>query len=172
MGAYQLAEITVGLIESAVRQNIATTLATLRVDRNNPIVTTEPPREYFQYESAHVYRAPAIFTIIKNMDIRDSVKNANYINSLCEVIVACVVEDRLERLVTVKAWRYQAALMPILHQVTLTNSDHTVKLFSRVQNCEFSGIINLKNENAPDAVFRKEVSLRLQVEHAENLEGI
>lgn len=172
MGAYQLAETTVDLIESAIRQNIATTLATLRVERNNPVVTTEPPREYFQYESANVYRAPAIFTIIKNQDIRDSVKNANYINSMCEVIVACVVEDRLERLVTKKAWRYQAALMPILHQVTLTNVDHSVRLFSRVQNCEFSGIINLKNENAPDAVFRKEVSLRLQVEHVENLEGI
>jgi hypothetical protein len=172
MGAYKLAEITVDLIETAIRQNIATTLANVRTERADPTVSTEPPREYFQYETAQVYRAPAVFTIIRNQDIRDSVKNANHINSLCEVIVAVVVEDRLERLVTKKAWRYQSALMPILHQVTLTTADLSVRLFSRVQNCEFSGIINLKNENRPDAVFRKEVSLRLQVEHIENLQGI
>lgn len=172
MGAYWLAEATVDLIESSIRQNIATTLADVRTQRNDPIVTTEIPREYFQYETAHVYRAPAVFTIIKNQDFRNEVMGANHINAMDEVIVAVVVEDRLEKNIVKKAWRYQSALFQILHEVALTNSDQSVKLFSRVQNCSFSGTINLKNEKAADAVFRKEVSLRLQVEHIENLQVI
>lgn len=170
MGAYKLAEITADLIESHIKANIAAALAALRTERDDPIVSTEPPREYFQYETAHVYRAPAIFTIIKNQDFRDGVMKGNHINAMTEVVVAVVVEDRLQRLLVKKAYRYQAALASLVHQVPLTNSDGSVKLFSRVQNCEFSGIINLKDPKANDAAFRKEVSLRLQVEHIENLE--
>lgn len=170
MGAYKLAEITADLIETAIRTQIAGALAQVRTERNDPTVSTEPPHEYFQYETAQVYRAPAIFTIIKNQDFRDGVMKGNHINAMTEVIVAVVVEDRTESRLIKKAYRYQAALAQIVHQVALTNSDQSVKLFSRVQNCEFSGIINLKDPKANSAVFRKEVSLRLQVEHIENLE--
>lgn len=170
MGAYWLAEATVDLIESSIKQNIATALANVRAQRNDPVVTTEPPREYFQYEFAHAYRAPAIFTIIKNQDLRNEIMGANHVNAMSEVIVAAVVEDRLEKTIVKKAWRYQAALFQILHEVSLTNTDQSVKIFSRVQNCQFSGTINLKDEKRPDSVFRKEVSLRLQVEHIENLQ--
>lgn len=174
MGAYKLAETAVNLIQEAIKANIATTLANVRTDRADGVVSTEPPREYFIYETAHVYRAPAVFTIIRSQDIRNSEKNANHINAMDEIIVAVVVEDRLERLLEIKAWRYQAALMPILHQVSLTNSDGSVKLFSRVQSCEFSGIINVKDKQSPNStnVFRKEMSLKLQVEHVENLQEI
>lgn len=170
MSAYLLAEIAVDLIQDHIRQNIATALANLRIERNDPIVSTEPPREYFIYETAHAYRAPAVFTIIQNMDIRDNQINSNHINAMDDILVAVVVEDRIESRVTRKAWRYQAALMTLVHQVTLTNTQGTLKLFSRVQSCEFSGLVNLKDPKKDDAVFRKEVSLRLQVEHVENLE--
>jgi hypothetical protein len=170
--AYWLAETTVSLIEDTIRANIAQTLADVRQERNDPIVTTYPPQEYFQYEKAHGYRAPAVFTIIKNFDMRDQTMGANHINAMCEVIVAVVVEDRIEARIVKKAWRYQAALAQILHQSSLTNSDGSVRLFTRVQNCQFSGVINIKDEKASDAVFRKEVSLRLQVEHIENLQPL
>lgn len=169
---YKLAEIIVDLIQSSIQQNIAACLAAVRTERDDPIVTTEPPNEYFIYETAKVFRAPAVFTIIKDQNIRDEVMQPNHINSLCDIVVAVVVEDRIERLVTIKAWRYQAALMPILHQVSLTNSDGSVRIFSRVQNCQFSGVINIKDENSTTNTFRKEVSLRLHVEHIENLQGI
>jgi hypothetical protein len=169
-GAYRLAETTADLIEETIKTNIAQALANVRAERNDPVVSTEVPREYFQYETAQVYRAPAIFTIIKDQTPRDSVVNANHINAMTNVVVAVVLEDRLQRLLVKKAYRYQAALTQLLHQVTLTNADRSVKLFSRVQNFQFSGLINLKNDKAPDAVFRKEVSLKLQVEHIENLE--
>lgn len=170
--AYYLAETVVNLIQATIKANIAQSLANVRNQRVDAIVTTEPPREYFIYEAAHVYRAPAVFTIIKDQNIRDSQMKPNHINSMCDVTVAVVVEDRLERLVTIKAWRYQAALMPILHQVSLTNSNGDVRLFSRVQNCQFSGVVDIKDEKAVSAVFRKEMSLRLQVEHIEQLQAV
>lgn len=170
MGAYRGIEVTIDLVEQAIKSNIANALAQVRSQRNDPIVSTEVPKEYFQYEMAHGYRAPCVFTIAKSFDLRNDVMKANHLNAMAEVMVAVVVEDRLQRLLVHKAFRYQAALMQILHEVSLTNSDGSVRLFSRVQNCEFSGIINLKDEKAADAVFRKEVSLRLQVEHIENLE--
>lgn len=170
--AYFLAETTVSLIEEAIKSNIAQALMDVRQERNDPIVTTYPPQEYFQYEKAQGYRTPCIFTIIKNQDFRNEIMKANHINAMCEVIVAVVVEDRIEPRLVKKAWRYQAALAQILHETSLTSSDGSVKLFSRVQNCEFSGVINLKDEKSPEAVFRKEVSLRLQVEHIENLQVI
>lgn len=169
-GAYRLAETTADLIEATIKTNIAQALANVRAERLDPVVTTEIPKEYFQYETAHVYRAPAVFIIIKDQIPRDSVMGANHINAMTDVVVAVVVEDRLQRLLVKKAYRYQAALAELLHQVTLTNSDGSVRLFSRVQNFQFSGLINLKDDKAPDAVFRKEVSLKLQVEHIENLE--
>lgn len=169
MGAYRLAEIAVNLIESQIRSNIAAALASLRVERSDPIVTTEPPREYFQYETAHVFRPPAVFTIMKGMDPRGS-KGPNTINALDDIVVAVVVEDRIQARVVKKAYRYQAALTQVLHQVSLTTSDNALRLFSRVQSWQFSGIVNLKDPKASDAVFRKEVSLRLEVDHIENLE--
>jgi hypothetical protein len=170
MGAYQLAEIAVGLIETQIKTHIVAALAAVRTERNDPIVSTDPPKEYFQFEMAHVYRAPAVFTIIQGMDIRDTQMKANHINAMSDIVVAVVVEDRVQSRLVKKAWRYQSALMACLHQVSLTSTDGAVKVFSRVQACEFSGIVNLKDERAADAVFRKEVSLKLQVEHIENLE--
>lgn len=170
--AYWLSETTVELIEKAIKDNIAEALANVRQERNDPIVTTNPPQEYFQYEKAQGYRAPAVFTIIKNQDFRDQTMQSNHINAMSEVIVAVVVEDRIESRIVKKAWRYQAALAQILHQTSLTNSDGSVRLFSRVQNCQFSGVINITNEKDAAAVFRKEVSLRLQVEHIESLKSL
>jgi len=169
LSAYQLAEGAVDLIEAKIKAEIAAALDAVRIDRADASVSTEPPREYFRYETAHVYRAPAVFTIIQGQDFRNEAMKANHLNAMDNIVVAVVVEDRLERLLVKKAWRYQAALAQILHEVSLTSSNGALRLFSRVQNCEFSATINLKDEKARDAVFRKEVSLRLQVEHIENL---
>jgi len=148
-----------------------TELANVRTFRNDSAVSLEAPQEYFRYETpqAPVYRAPAIFTIIKDQTIRDEELNPNYVNSMCDIYVACVVQDRIQNNLTTKAWRYQAALMKILHQTTILSGDGFVKLFIRVKNCGFSGIINIKDDRLSDVIFRKEVNLRLQVNHIENL---
>jgi len=170
MSAYQLAERAVELIQAYIKTNIATALADVRAERNDPIVTTYQPQEYFIYEEAHDYRTPAVFTIMQGQDIRDEQMGSNHLNAMDDIVVAVVVEDRIKDRVTKKAWRYQSALMACLHHTSLTTLAGDIRLFCRVQSCAFSGIINLKDEKANDAVFRKEVSLRLQVEHIENLQ--
>lgn len=170
--AYKMIETAVNLIQAEIKAKISAALAAQRAI-HDPDVTTEPPKEYFIYEGAQTYRPPAVFTIAKNTDIRDPQMNPNFIDAAHDILCAVVVEDRVERLVTIKSWRYQAALMQILHQTTLTNPDQSVKLVIRVQSCDYSEIVSQKSPGAPDAqVFRKEVSLRLHVEHYEALQGV
>lgn len=169
-GAYQLAELVVDLLQAQVQTYILTALQNVRAQRLDNTVTTEAPRSYFTYEEAEVYRAPAIFTIIQDTDVRPDVQKANHVNALSRVIVAAVVEDRTKELVVKKAWRYQAALMQLLHLVRLTTADRTLSLFSRVKTCSFSPVVRLKDPKASDAVFRQEMSLTLNVEHIENLQ--
>jgi len=170
MGAYFGAEIAVELIQTQIQNTISTNLSNVRISRSNPIVSTEPPVEYFIYPTANVYRPPAVFTIFEHQEIKNLKSDGNHINAVDSIVVACVVEDRLERLLTVKSWRYQAALMQCLHLVTLTNSGGGLRLFIKVDSCEFSGIINLKGKNAQEQIFRKEMALKLSVDHIENLE--
>ncbi len=169
MGSYYGAEIAVNLIQAQIQATIATNLANVRTSRNDPIVSTEPPREYFIYADANIYRPPAVFTLFESQMIKNTASDGNFINANDSIVVVCVVEDRLERLLTIKAWRYQAALMQSLHLVTLTNSDGGVRLFSKVNSCEFSAILPHKMKDETQ-VFRKEIGLRLSVDHIENLE--
>jgi len=170
--ALKLAESTVTLIESYIKTNIASALADVRTDRSDPQVTTEAPdhNSYFRFEMARAFRAPAIFTIIEDMNFNSpGGRTANHINATCRLIVAAVVEDRDKTRLTTKTWRYQAALMKLLEQTSLTSLDNKVKLFVRVSNASFSAVVStLRDEKAPEAVFRKEVALNLEVEHVEN----
>lgn len=170
MGAYYGPEIATRLIEAQIKATIAQNLANVRAARDNAVVTTEPPREYFIYHTSNVYRAPGIFTIFENQKITNTSSNGNHINAKDYLTVACVIEDRLEELLTIKAWRYQAALMQSLHQVILTNNDQSLKLFILVDECIFTDPVALTGQEGRDQIFRKEVGLRLVVDHIENLE--
>lgn len=170
MGAYYGPEVAVDLIQTHIQNTIPGALASVRTERNDPIVTTEIPREYFIFANANVYRPPAVFTIFETQTIKNTRSDGNFINAVDQIVVVVVVEDRLERLLTVKAWRYQVALMQCLHLVSLTNSDGGLRLFSKVESCEFSAIVNLKGKQGAEQIFRKEIGLRLSVDHIENLE--
>lgn len=170
MGAYLGPEIATQMIEAQIKATIEQNLANVRAARTVAIVTTEPPREYFIYPTSNVYRPPAIFTIFESQKIFNSQSDGNHINSQDNVTVACVIEDRLENLLTIKAWRYQAALMQSLHQVNLINSELSLKLFIRVDECIFTNPVSLTSRESKEQIFRKEVGLRLVVDHIENLE--
>ncbi len=170
MGAYFGAEIAVDLIQTHIQATISTALANVRAARSNAVVTTEAPKEYFIYPTANVYRPPAVFTIFEHQTIKNLNSDGNFINAVDQIVVACVVEDRLEKLLTIKSWRYQAALMQCLHEVNLTNSGGGLKLFCKVDSCEFSAIVNLTGKNGQEQLFRKEIGMRLSVDHIENLE--
>ena len=170
MGAYYGPEVAIELIQAQIQANIATSLANVRSARSDAIVTTEPPKEYFIYPTSKVYRPPAIFTIFEHQEIKNQESAGNFINASDSIIVSCVVEDRLERLLTIKSWRYQAALMQCLHLVHLTTSDGGLTLFSKVDSCEFTPMVNLVGKQGQEQAFRKEIGLRLIVDHIENLE--
>lgn len=167
--AYRMAEVAANLIEAQIKANIADALQNIRDLQTDGKVTTEPPRDYFQYEDAIGYRAPVVFTIVRGINVRNSEMAANHINALDDILVAVVVEDRVKSRVTTKAYRYQAALMQVLHLASLTSADSATKLFVRAKEFNFSGIADIKNENDQTNIFRKEVSLSLDVEHIENL---
>ncbi len=170
MGAYYGPEIAVEVIQTHIQATIAAALSNVRAERSDAVVTTEPPKEYFIYPTANVYRPPAIFTVFEHQIIKNKNSDGNFINATDLIVVACVVEDRLEKLLTIKSWRYQAALMQCLHEVSLTNSNGALRLFSKVDSCEFSPIVNLTGKNGQEQIFRKEIGLRLNVDHIENLE--
>jgi hypothetical protein len=169
MNSYKLTEIGVNLIEQHIKANIATALADVRTDRADARVTTEVPKSYFQFERARGYDSPAVFTIAEGFDFRHK-DGWNYIYGLHDIKVAVLVEDLDRYKLTVKAWRYQAALTKILTQAILQTPDESVKLVVKVLRNTFSGIFSeaADTENKM-SVFHKEVVCELEVEHYEQL---
>jgi len=169
MSTRWLSEQTVLLIQDAVRTNISQALVDVRTQRNDAKVQTDPPQSYFIYEGARGYRCPAIFTIIDSMEMLNADRGANHINARAHVIVAVLVEDRIQTNLTYKAWRYQSALHNVLHQTVLTSSDNRVKLVVKVDRIVFGPEFSESTDtNKPSGVFRKEVALHLEVEHYES----
>ena len=172
MSARWLSEQTVGLIQKAVKDGIGPALTAVRVQRGDAAVSTEPPpsQSYFNFEGAKGYRCPAIFTVIDSMDMMNTDRGPNFIAARARVIVSVVVEDRTLPLLTLKAWRYQAALHSVLHLTTLTSADNKVRLESRIERVLFGPeYSDATSKDVPQGVFRKEVALHLDVEHFEAL---
>jgi hypothetical protein len=171
MSARQLIEIGTYLIRDHIKANISTALADIRVDRADAKVSTEPPQSqsYFFYPKAKGYKTPAIFIIGDAIDFNQETYQANFVRGAARFNVTALVEDRMAELVTIKAWRYQAALHAILDQANLVDANSKLKIFVRVSNVELSPLYSdTVDENSPKAVFRKEAVLALTVEHCEN----
>ncbi len=172
--ARHLTETALTLITDLIKKEIGGALQKIRTIRPDNTVTTEiPPTEsYFNYPEAHGYRCPAIFVIDKpnvGMDFRQGEIGANHINALLNIDVSVKVEDRLKRLLVLKALRYQAALHQILDQTPLASSDGKVKLYSRVKRIVPSGLYTYtEDEKDTKAVFYFEYRLELEVDFFEN----
>lgn len=168
--ARQLSETGVQLIENYIKDNITAALAAVAAIRPGDVTTESPSSEsYFPYFKAHGYRCPAIFVVDDGMDFRQSETKANFINAMFSVNVSVKVEDKTMDLLTVKAWRYQAALHSLLDQTTLATQDGKVNLVSRVRKIEPDGPYTYGNDEADEtATFFKEYMLKLDVEFFEN----
>lgn len=166
MSAEQLVEKTRDLLLTALKEDIGSALAAIRTDRDDPIVTTEPPRSFYIYDGASTYQCPAVFCVVDSAEFPESQLGPNHINALVKIYVSVVVEDREAKLLTIKSERYQAALFRILHRRHLENQPKNLKIYSRVLRTQFSPLFTKERENA--GVFRKEVSLELEVKHFEN----
>lgn len=169
MSAPKLAEGTATLILNYLQANLPSALNSVSVARGDNFVGLESPREYFLYERARGYQAPAIFVIPEDVDFKLSERASNFINASIKVNVAAIIEDREAELLTYKAWRYQSALHQLLNQTTLTSADNAVTITVTIDHARFSGLYtNAADEKSPEAVFRKEVLLECEVIHREN----
>jgi hypothetical protein len=169
--SYRLTEISVGLIITYLQANIAAELSSVATQRADGIgVETPITSSYFIYPKARGYRPPAIFVIAVDNDFRLNT-GPNFVNSLEKINVAVMVEDKDRTRITKKAWRYQAALTRLLNGAQITSSDSKVKIITKLVRDSFSPLYNYtaKDEESPEAVFRKEYVVELEVEHYENI---
>ena len=167
----QLTETAVTLIVQYLRTNINAALQAIALIHPDDLVTLEPPpsSSYFPFEKAHGYQCPAIFVVDDGMDFRQAEKGANYIDALLAVNVTVKVEDSDMTLLTMKAWRYQAALQSLLDQTPLASLDGKVKLYSKVKGIKPSGTYTYGNsEEDETATFFKEYTLNLAIDFFEN----
>jgi hypothetical protein len=161
-----LSETIVTQVQKQIKDNISAALADIRTDRIDAKVTTEPPQSYFIYEKAKGFRTPACFTILRQINFQKDTLGANHITGRANMNVTVVIEDKDAEKLSIKAWRYQAALHEVLDQKVLTVTDKA-KLFLIVDDALFSPIYTAQIANGPEGVFRQEMALDLRIEHRE-----
>lgn len=166
--AENLTETTIILIRNYIKANISAALASVRTERADAYVTTEPPQSYFISETNAAYRCPAVFIIPEHINFSLE-RGQNHINAKVRVNVSVVVEDRDTEHLAIKVWRYQAALHQILVETRLTTVSGDVTLVVKVADASFSSTYTAAQEAGnPQGAFRKEVALECDVEHWEN----
>lgn len=168
MSVQYLAETSVNEITSLIKANISAKLAALRTDRGDSKVSTEPPQSYFIYEEAKGYRTPAVFVIARSIDFQKEVYGANHTAAKIDIGVSVLVEDKDKEKLSIKAWRYQAALHEILNQAIIVVSPNKAKLFLIVKNADFSPVFTAKQAEGSSGAFRKEVALTVEVQQRES----
>jgi hypothetical protein len=164
-----LVEDTLNLIVGQLKTGLPTALASIRVNRADARVTTEPPKSYFIFESAKGYQTPAVFVIARDIDFLKEQRGANYISARVRVFVAALIEDVKEDLLTIKSFRYQAAIHEVLEQLRIEDVPNNVTILVIVKHAGFSGIEGRRNPTTNENVFRREVVLECDVEHWEKV---
>lgn len=162
----QLVEKASQMIKNCIETNIAAALQLVRNDHTDQLVNTNPPQAYFFYETSKALRTPAVFIIADSMDFKLEERMANHINAETFFKISVVIEDRAEDYLTIKAWRYQAALHHVLNQTEIEDTTANVKIVITVREARFSPVFT--DSGTQPNNFRKEVSLDCKVEHYEN----
>lgn len=163
-----LSELEATSLIELIKDNIGAALAAIRANRADQKVQTEEPKSYFFYEEADALKCPTVYVIPDSFDTRLQIRMANHINAEGRVFVTVVVEDKNGEYVTIKAWRYQAALFEVLDNAEILTTDGRVKMIVKILNCKFSPIFTLTGNPSPSTqVFRKEVSIECSIEHYE-----
>lgn len=163
MATRHLVETAVVMIKEKLQADLPAALTDIRVNRDDAFVTMEPPRDYFIFEKAKGYRTPAVFIIGDRIDFMKERRGANHINAAVRVNITVLVEDKDAERITTKAYRYQAALHQVLDQVRLQSSDNQASLTVVIQSAGFSPLYSNLQPGDPQAVYRKEISLEVDV---------
>ena len=167
--ARQLVEDTLSLIVTELKSSMPAALSDIRTNRADAKVTTEPPRDYFIYETAKGYKTPAVFVVPRDIDFMREQRGSNFISSIVRIYVAALIEDIKEENLTIKSYRYQAALHQVLEQLRLDDVGNDVSILVIVKRAGFSGIEGRKNPATNEDIFRREVVLECDVEHWEKV---
>lgn len=168
MGARNLTELPVKLIQAQIQNNIAAALADVRTDRSDSLVNVETPpnQSYFIYAGAKGYRAPAVFTVPQDIDFKLT-RGQNFVDATMKIIVSVAIEDRNQNNLNYKAWRYLDAFHNLLQGIELVDANSKIKIVISVMHARYSADENDKTDNSQ--VFRKEVAFDCDVEIYESL---
>lgn len=168
MSSHQLTEIQIRLLDAHLQANLPASLMAVDASRSDQNVSTEPPSTYLWYPKAQGYVCPALFILAEDLPFELS-EGPNFIKAKCRVVLEVVLEERNRQWLTIRCWRYQAAMSSILVNLELTSSDKLVKLKVKQIAHKFSAMYsNVQNDESDDAAFRKSVVVELEVEHYEN----
>lgn len=168
MSSYQLTEIVVQAVIAQIRTFIAPALSDVAAARGDGMVNMLRPQEYFYFETNKNYRKPAVFVIAEGLDTMLPT-GPNFMNAGHDINVAVVLEDSRERELTLACWRYQCALMRVLHLTQLSGPGLQSKMILKVQGAKYSPVYTEDSKPGAAAVFCKEVMLNLRVEEYEPL---
>lgn len=167
MTTRNLAEVASVMIRDCIKANISAALAGVRTLHPGGKVTTEDPVNYFFFEKAQAFQCPAVFIICQDIDFRKEEMRANHVNAKDNFGISILIEDKDQEALTIKAWRYQAALHEILDERQLTiETPNNIKLVIEVVRATFSPIFT--TAGAEPNNFRKEILLDCDVYHYEN----
>lgn len=165
MDTAQLEEKSRKLILDTIQAGISAQLNTLAINRDDGIVSLESPsaNSYFIYDGANTYECPAVFLVVDEESFPED-EGINYVKAVINMYLSIVVEDKEQELLTIKTERYKAALYNLLHFKTLSDPAQNVKIRLWLKNAKFSPTYTKKGFE----VFRKEVSILIEVKHYEN----
>lgn len=165
MSTRHLTEVAVNLIIAKLQAGLPAALTDIMVNRNDPVISYELPKDYYIYDRPAGYKTPAVFVIGDSIDFRKKELGANHINANIRINVSVTVDDKDEVRITKKCWRYQAAISEVLDQQRLTAADNAFTLWVVIQRAAYSDLYIRDT----DAVFRKEVRLELDCYAVEQL---
>lgn len=163
MATRHLVETAVDAIKTKLEADLPAALTDVRINRGDNFVTMEPPRDYYIFEKAKGYRTPAVFIIGDRIDFLKERRGANHINAAIRVNVTVLVEDKDAERLTTKAYRYQAAMHQVLDQQRLQSADLEASLTLVIQSAGFSPLYSNLQPGDPQAVYRKEIVLEIDV---------
>lgn len=162
-----LAEAVSDAITAHITDNIKAALEAVSTARGDDLVGLEEPRTIVTFPMAKLYETPAIIIITENLLFKNDA-GPNFVKGKSRTIVSTVVEERSQELLNRKLWRYQAALFDLLAQTQLASSDQKVKLIIVPVEMVYSDFWTNTDPSNAEAVFRREATFELEVNHLEN----
>lgn len=165
MSAVNLTERITYETIALIQANIATALSEVRAERVDPSVNTELPKSYFPYAPSHAFQCPAVSVIADNIDFHLE-RGQNFLDATVAALCSVCVEDKTQKDLQKKAWRYQDALFQILNRAQIEGPEF--KFIIKVTRARYSSDNTMKADPTSQSVFQKEVVLDLEIESYQN----